>query len=720
MSKILYIVNNYIMDLFENLEDDINKKLICINPQLSDEVNCDSIFQADDNFKNHFYFENLTDNGFFSCFGANDEFVDFYKKIIKSGVGVIITGGICVGADNKGEFARISLEDSVINRYKEITKYAHMNYCKIYLKIKSVWGRYSNIPIQNNKFKLASNWGVDPENNKRLTVRASDNKCNDMINDLAQSVILSNIANFDGIMIDASFDNLIGELSSDEFNKRIFGYYSESDDFLKKTLKQIDVKNNTILLKISFLSLFNIELKNANSIRKNQNLIINQAIRRILEYIKLGIDGLEFVFGIQENAYLNEFNQYQDELIFKNFIVDFRKYLIDNNIKNKFSEDVYIFYHDNINNVSSYNNLVENKIINFIDISKNIYSDTAYIKNLLNKKSGLNCIKCSYCNKKSHFNNNIECIINPSLLDNDLKMNLNKFSKSIAIVGAGVSGIVCALTLLERGFTIEIYEKNNELNYNGKLTTIFGFDKLLLSYYKHLEVRLKDFEKRNRLKIFTNQKFSPSSNNLDDYHAIVVATGFSSKFLTIPGAVQSHIVNIYDVLKNENILKNKKNIVLYVKSELSLKLAFYLTVHNYKNITLIIKDFNYFINNKNANIFYYFQNLYKNNANFYYFARIIKINEDNLDLKCCKELKNNNINTFYKIISNAKYNPTYQLINIDCDLLIYEPETKPNNKLYIDLVNKKYAGELYLIGNALENSDLAETIKSAYFVGKNI
>ena len=59
-------------------------------------------------------------------------------------------------------------------------------------------------------------------------------------------------------------------------------------------------------------------------------------------------------------------------------------------------------------------------------------------------------------------------------------------------------------------------------------------------------------------------------------------------------------------------------------------------------------------------------------------------------------------------------------INLDCDYLIYEPEISPNNKLFIDIVNKQYKGEVYLIGSALENSDFADSIKSGYFVGKNL
>ena len=56
-------------------------------------------------------------------------------------------------------------------------------------------------------------------------MRISDNKCSDLVAELARTAVLSEIAGFDGIMIDASLSNIIGELSSSEFNKRIFVFF---------------------------------------------------------------------------------------------------------------------------------------------------------------------------------------------------------------------------------------------------------------------------------------------------------------------------------------------------------------------------------------------------------------------------------------------------------------------------------------------------------------
>ena len=73
------------MNIFESIEEDINERLIRKNKLIKSNLNKQELlFQGNDNFKNHFYFENLTDDCFFDLCGAKKEFTLFYNKIIKS------------------------------------------------------------------------------------------------------------------------------------------------------------------------------------------------------------------------------------------------------------------------------------------------------------------------------------------------------------------------------------------------------------------------------------------------------------------------------------------------------------------------------------------------------------------------------------------------------------------------------------------------------------
>lgn len=705
------------MELFDNFDEKVYKKITDEEKQKNDNNEFNDLFKQSGEFKNHFYFENLTDNEFFNASGVENSFVDFYKKITKSGVGTIILGGVYV-ENNKNKLpglARISLDEKIMSAYKQIVQMAHSVSAKIFLKVKSTYGRF-NFGYQS--LKLASNYGLDPENNQKILLRISDNICNEMINDLSQISLLSSIAGFDGIMIDASHENVIGELSSQEFNKRIFGYYSETTDFLKKALKHIQTKNTSIILKLSVASLMVKTKNNFNYCKLSDNFNYKKFLNDIIEYIKLGVDGFEFVFGTRENEFLSSFNAFENEYIFEDFFLKIRQYLNENDIKNKFGEDIIILYHDNFKNFSKANKMVAEKQVDLIDVTKNIYSDIDFLKKLFLKKSYLNCIKCSECDKKAHFNNKISCVVNPSLNDcNEIINDGNK--KIVAVIGSGISGLVCALTLLKRGYLVHIYEQKNELNFNGKLTTIFGFDKELEEFYGSIEKQILNYSKTGRLSIFFNQKFETNNENINKYYAIIIATGFKTKFLSITGAILPHVKNIYEVLNNREVFEKKKHIVIYAKTSLSLKLALYL-LKSHKNITIIIKDTKYFIEEKNANLLYFFWNLHQKQANILIFSRITKINEDNIDVLIPRNFNKNSFEIFKKSWSDEKKLSLNQQINLDCDLLIYEPDTLPNNHLYAEIVKNNFPKEIYLIGNALQNTSLDEIIKSGYFVGKNL
>lgn len=706
--------------MIDNFEEDIKNKLLkkdaCVETKINDYMD---LLSPTNISKNAFYFETLTDNEFFDFSGLKNDFVEFYKKIVKTRVGLIILGGayLGIGEKNVNNVSRITIDENIMSKYKEVVKIAHTTNCKIFLKVKSVFGRNNELYNINKSSKIASNFGIDSTNKQRLLIRASDDKCNQIVQDFARHVMLSNIAGFDGIVIDATINNLIGELSNDAYNKRIFGYYSDTKDLLTKMLKSMHSSNNTIILKLSITQLLCNNLKNAKHIQNFQKTA-DEFKDTLKYYISLGVDGFEFIFGNEKLEFLNKFNSFEEEYLFNKFVTSIRDYFNSNNIKNKFNENVVILYHDNFNNLSKANTMLKNNTINFLDITKNIYSDAKFIKNLINKKRNQNCIKCSYCDKKAQFNLKNDCLINLTFF-NSSELVINGNNKTVAIVGSGISGIYCALTLASRGFIVYLFEQKTKLNHTGKLTTVFGFDSLLLNFYEYMEEKINHFIKQKKIVLFLNQKFDLNNFEFKNFYSIIIATGFNKKFLSITGAVQPHVQNIYDALENEKLFLDKHNIVLYVKSALSLKLALWICKQN-KNITLIIKNVDWINNDKNANLFYYFWNLYNFHANIYYLSRITKINQDNIDLIFNKNLNNKSIESFYKIISNEKIKQEQRQINLDCDLLIYEPDTTPNNKLYIDIVKEKYRGEVYLIGNALENGDLSDIIKSGYFVGKNL
>ena len=118
---------------------------------------------------------------------------------------------------------------------------------------------------------------------------------------------------------------------------------------------------------------------------------------------------------------------------------------------------------------------------------------------------------------------------------------------------------------------------------------------------------------------------------------------------------------------------------------------------------------------------YYFYQFKKQNADVFFESSIKQNNIDFVEFYTNKNLLNSSsiVNALnLKSGITKEYLPT--LISVDNDIFIYEPEFIENNKLFYDVVTSGYNGSIFMIGNALQPSDLADSIKSAYFVAKNL
>ena len=519
----------------------------------------------------------------------------------------------------------------------------------------------------------------------------------------------------------------MGEFSSGEFNKRKFGYFSELIDLPLKIVTNItkDNKNINIIYRFTLDSILNLIYgKNKNKINTIKSIPKKARTINVLNFltslVNAGVDGFIFEFGTLETEFFSVFNQFQRENLYEKIIYDIRKYFNENSIKNKFDMPVTLMVKDNYNRIGTCANIVRNDAINLFDVTKNVYSDNRFLLNEKMKKQSNLCLKCSYCDDLAKKCGVVECCINPNLFNEKL-ISISKLNnQKIAVVGAGVSGIVCALTLASRGYQVDLYDKNNTINKNSRRCEIFNFDNLLSNYNNYLEESVNDYIKHGKIKLFLNTNFDIKNVDVNLYYSIIVATGFHERFLNITGAILKNVKSIYDVLDSEKIFDKKNSIVINAKSELSFKLSLYLLLQK-KKISIIIQNPNFLKKMENDRLTYYLYMFKKLKANIYFLSKIKYIQEDFVELFINNKTKNDDFQSLVlNYVSGLKISFEPKAKTVDCDLFIYEPDVYSNNRLYYELVKKQYKGQLYLIGNALEIGDLASIVQSGYFVGKNL
>lgn len=723
------IDNNYVMENY--LFNDIKDKLIYINNKKSKSDNLidKQLFESFElmgiKFKNKFCVMNFTDNFLFDKGRIKtNEMIDFYKKLRSANIGLICMGGIYPSLSGSKQVAVINDEEITLKNYRDFTSQIHLDGTKVFLTIKSNFGRVSNVDKFIGIFPYSASFNPSYNDFGIRCARISDGKCDDLINEFVRLTSFANNAYFDGVLIDGGMDNIVGELSSEEFNNRYFGHYASVNEFVVKMITKINAYNPNfpIIYKINFQTfIYDIlkhDIKKIHSLKDMRKITdYSNRLELLIKLIKCGVDGFVFEFGLKECEFVNEFDLFEDKFLYYGLYLEIKKHFENIGLKNKFNEDVVLVYKDNFDLYDKNYNLNE---FDFIDVTKNVYSDL----NSLNKEKTQNhckmCIKCNICNNFAGKYGIVECLINPELNNPKPNVVLEKDKKPIAVIGAGLSGVICSLTLARRGYEVDLFEKGSIVNKNNKLNEVFEIDNYLKQYNTFLENQLNVFanNKQINIKFNTNCKFY--ANNFNQYKTIVIATGFNEMLPNIVGANQKHVVSIYEALQTKKVFSNIEDVSILVKSELGLKLGVYLASKN-KNVSLIIGNLNFMFNIPNSNLTHYLYLIENLKIKTYLMAHIKKIHEDSVEVVVNSYLKNKSVTA---VVMNSKakqrYKFTPQIKTVDAELFVYEPNLSPNNKLYYEFVKNGFKGEIYMIGNALKIGSMYDDILSGFYVGKNI
>lgn len=685
-------------------------------------------------FKNHFCFCSLSDNFLCDNFGnPTDKFSEFYERVSKSGVGLIVTGGAYVGSrkfNNKKsipkKFACISDDHKNFEGYERVAKAVHTHGAAIFLKIVPIFGRGDCDNKFFEVFNYSASYGKNFYDAKMPSVRLSDGKCREIAEAFGDAASMAQKAGYDGIVIDGSECNILGEFTSPEFNRRKFGYFTDSIDFPRQILREIKQKCSHLFTLYKFTlnsflrAVYGAGIKNIASLGGlAKEASLSQKLELLSALVKLGVDGFVFEMGTFETAFANDFSPLMCENLYEDILSSVREFFNRAQLKNKFGQDVIIVSQDNFNGLSHAVDQVFCGAVDFADVTKQLYSDNNFLRRVRSGKSFTPCIKCSKCNECAERHGQIYCTVNPELSFDKITQT-SRANATVAVVGAGISGINCATWLAKRGFTVDLFDEFKTLNQNGRKNEIFGYDELLKTYNDLLEKQVENLASSKKINLHLGERFEAERARRDTFSAIVVATGFHERFLDVPGAVLKNVKSIFDVLGNKRLLSGKNNVTICAKSELSLKLAIYLLKSN-KNVSVVLENPEFLFKLSNGKFSYYVYALKALHASVYVGARVKRIEEDFYELAINFKRKKSQFDvSLVNLKSKVTEKTDFRVRNIDCDLFIYEPETYPNNKLYYELVKSGFSGELYLIGNALEIAGMDDDIRSAYFVAKNL
>ncbi|HET7671524.1 MAG TPA: FAD-dependent oxidoreductase, partial [Burkholderiales bacterium] len=187
-------------------------------------------------------------------------------------------------------------------------------------------------------------------------------------------------------------------------------------------------------------------------------------------------------------------------------------------------------------------------------------------------RAGINiCIACNQACLDHYFiGEPVSCVVNPQAgRETSLVVLPARKAKSIAVVGGGPAGLICAATAAERGHKVTLFER--EATLGGQ----FNLAKVIPGKQEFGESVAYYAERLRRAGVTVKLNHSPDERELGTFDEVVVATGIDPRRPPIAGIDHPKVVSYVDLLAGR--VKPGPRVAIVGMGGIGFDVALYLT-----------------------------------------------------------------------------------------------------------------------------------------------